>query len=428
MVNGALRSWVRALTKLSTPLSARGWKLVVAAIAMTLAALIFGILELYATAVASVAVLVCAVISTRTGRWRIDATRRLGAVRVGVGDDIIINLTLANASHHHSPALHIRDHVELGAGFVELSTGPIGSGQSVAGSYRLRATARGVFRLGPLSVETSDPFGLARRVRVVAAVSTVSVHPRVERLQVTLPSAGPDRRAAGAVAGPGHVNDEFSSLREYRPGDDLRRLHWRSTARSDTLMVREDQIERQGQLTLLLDLRRSTWKAATLERALSAAASIGLSGIEAGLSVRLVTTSGHDTGAGSGPGHGSVILDELAAASVHDGRAFSTTGHHGAGRGVAGTGARSGERRDRRSGRRIERNGAIRATGTLIVVGGEGNSSSLMESNGIGRNAVVVQVAIQGAGTPGSVGRGHSGRVVSVGSAGIAASWHQATR
>jgi uncharacterized protein (DUF58 family) len=121
----------------------------------------------------------------------------------------------------------------------------------------------------------------------------------------------------------GRLGDEFYGLREYRVGDDLRRVHWASTARTDQLMIRQPENLLQGRLTVAVDLRAEVHDAATLEGTLSAAASVAMAGIRNRVHVRVVSTSGVDSGFGASAPHGAAILDLLAAAAMHPGSALT---------------------------------------------------------------------------------------------------------
>ncbi|HLI00118.1 MAG TPA: DUF58 domain-containing protein [Acidimicrobiales bacterium] len=390
--------------------------LVVATAAMAAAGGVFGMMELYAAAAAAVAALVLAVLWVQLAWWQLTVDRQLGNLRAGVGDDILVSLRLTNRSRHDSPALRLQDAAELAGGWVDLAVGPLRPSATVRGSYRLRATARGAFRLGPLACVSTDPFGLAQRVRVLPGTSKVVVHPSVETLDIGVTRAASEHLPSGAKPALGQSNDEFSSLREYRPGDDVRRLHWRSTARTDTLMVREEQLLRRGQLTVLVDLRAGVWRraglerrdrawrVAGLERSLVAAASIAVAAADDGLAVRLITTAGVDTGAGSGPSHRARILDELAEAQLHDGQPVAP--NRGRGRPIA-----NASRRD--------------TTDTLVVVGVEGASNGLGAVSGVNANARAVYVVLEGAARDAHAPH-PVGRVVRVGPEGIAAAWAKA--
>ena len=110
----------------------------------------------------------------------------------------------------------------------------------------------------------------------------------------------------------GRVGDDFYALRPYVVGDDLRRIHWPSTARHDELLVRQQEQPWQGRTTVLLDVRRAAHDASSLEAAVSAAASIVTANSARRDLVRLATTDGADSGFGSGSPHLQALLEHLA--------------------------------------------------------------------------------------------------------------------
>jgi uncharacterized protein (DUF58 family) len=299
-------------------LTSRGWGLLGIGGASVAAADILGVEELYAVAAAAAVLLVYAVVWTATRQWRIDVGRRLQPPRIEAGAAGLVVVTLHNRSDTSSPVLTLRDHFGTGHRMIEMAVAPLHPQQRISGSYRLPVIGRGVMTLGPLALEATDPFGLARRTRSSHVVATYVVYPHVERLRAPRVAAGTDRNRGTALRIAGQGNDEFASLREYQQGDDLRRMHWVSTARTDTLMVREDQLERRGQFSVLLDTRTETWSPASFERAVSAAASIGCAALDAGLHARVLTTAGVDTGAGAGRNHRSHLLDLLARTECSD--------------------------------------------------------------------------------------------------------------
>lgn len=124
------------------------------------------------------------------------------------------------------------------------------------GHYQLRLMHRGRYRFGPLQLTSRFPLGLTERGNVFREFSDVLVYPRVGRL-----SPYWKRRLIGAselVETPqpraGVFEDEYHHLREYRPGDNPRAIHWRSSARRNTLIVREYQQNREHHLLLVIDL------------------------------------------------------------------------------------------------------------------------------------------------------------------------------
>jgi uncharacterized protein (DUF58 family) len=193
-------------------------------------------------------------------------------------------------------------------------------------SYRVRSDLRGRYPLGPLQLRLSDPFGMCELTRSFSAVDILTVVPRVEPL--------PAVRLAGEATGYGDGRQRSLALageddvipRGYRHGDDLRRIHWRSTARYGELMVRREEQPQKARCTVLLDTRDlahpGTGPDSAFEWAVAGAASIAVHLLERGFSVRLLTDTGSSVpgpdGAGSFAGGtesadaAGLLLDTLA--------------------------------------------------------------------------------------------------------------------
>jgi uncharacterized protein (DUF58 family) len=182
-------------------------------------------------------------------------------------------------------------------------------------AYTVRADVRGRYPIGPLVIRLTDPFGLCELTRSFPSIDRLTVIPQV----VALPTV----RLAGEYAGTGdsrarsvavHGEDD-AATREYRRGDDLRRVHWRSTARTGELMVRREEQPWESRATVVLDTRvfahRGEGPTASFEWAVSAAASVAVHLRQAGYKVRMVTGGGVDIDATEVGGEG-VLLDTLA--------------------------------------------------------------------------------------------------------------------
>ncbi len=174
--------------------------------------------------------------------------------------------------------------------------------------YRLEPSRRGRWLLGPALARAADPFGLAWSDRAVGPAAEVAVWPAVVDLAA---SAGElmgsaDRAHAGART----PAADDASLRDYRDGDDLRRVHWASSARRGTLVVRSEEQQGRTAATILLGLPPAP---TGLEWAITAAASVALSVVEAGHPVRLIAgaqeTSVHDTHGRAAESARATILD-----------------------------------------------------------------------------------------------------------------------
>jgi uncharacterized protein (DUF58 family) len=186
-------------------------------------------------------------------------------------------------------------------------------------AYNVRAEVRGRFEIGPLVVRLHDPFGLCELTRSFTAVAQLTVVPHTVSLpNVRLASehAGNGDSRARSVAV--HGEDDVAT-REYRYGDDLRRVHWRSTARAGELMVRREEQPWETQATIVLDSRRQGHRGegptSSFEWAVSAAASVALHLRRSSYKIRLVTGSGLDVDATERDGDG-VVLDALAEVNM----------------------------------------------------------------------------------------------------------------
>jgi uncharacterized protein (DUF58 family) len=293
--------------------------MVASSFGLALCGLAFGVGELYPLA-ATAAVLAAGAWCWVSGcRWDVRVQRLLRPARVPAGVEARAELVFRNHSPHRSPVLLARDPYEATGRAAQFLVAPLAPGERRAATFRLPTSRRGRFRLGPMVLELRDPFGLASATRQCAPVASLSVHPRVEQLRAdALPG---DARGEAVVPVPARAStgDEFYGLRHYEEGDDLRRIHWRSTARFDELMVREPETLSKGRLTLVVDLRSAQLTHAVLEEQLSAAASVMNVALHSDVEVRLLTTAGVDTGFCSRRSRGAPILDALAAATAHPG-------------------------------------------------------------------------------------------------------------
>ncbi|HET7721112.1 MAG TPA: DUF58 domain-containing protein, partial [Acidimicrobiales bacterium] len=171
----------------------------------------------------------------------------------------------------------------------------------------------GVIAVGPLESRRFDPLALATRAATIAPVSELVVFPIVEPL-LPLPHAPGDDRRGGfrRASAIGATGEDFYALRPWVVGDDLRQVHWPSTARRDELTVRQHDVPWQGRATIVLDVRARYHDDESLEQAVSAAASIAVASGQGGSLVRLVTTDGTDSGFGTGAGHLEALMERLA--------------------------------------------------------------------------------------------------------------------
>jgi uncharacterized protein (DUF58 family) len=143
-------------------------------------------------------------------------------------------------------------------------------------SFALPAMSRGVHTVGPVAYDKSDPVGLVTRRFETGPSLDLLVAPRVTDL--TMFAGGLTNDLDGATSQQLSMSDlAFHALREYVPGDDLRHVHWRSSAKAGELLVRQYHETRRGHVTILVDSRTSSYRRLRdFELAVSVAASIAL--------------------------------------------------------------------------------------------------------------------------------------------------------
>ena len=313
-------------------LTTRGRSFVGAGLAAALSAMVFGQNDLLRVAILVLALpLVSALVVSRT-RYRLASSRRMEPARISAGQQARVVLRLENVSRLPTGLLLVEDRIPyvLGARprFVLDRVEPQGTREV---DYLVRSEVRGKFAIGPLTIKLTDPFGMCELVRSFTRTDTFVVTPVVERLPaISLggdwAGTGESRMRTMAAAGEDDV-----ITREYRRGDDLRRVHWRSTARYGELMVRREEQPWESRAVLLLDTRasahRGTGGASSLEAGISAAASVGAHLIRGGFAVNLMTDTAEvlvsDTLDLLGGTHEETLLDALAVVGSSDRRVLS---------------------------------------------------------------------------------------------------------
>ncbi|MEV4998650.1 DUF58 domain-containing protein [Streptomyces niveus] len=319
-------------------LTTRGRSFFAAGVAAAVCAYVLGQSDLLRVGMLlAVLPLVCVGVLYRT-RYRVAGSRRLSPSRVPAGSEARVHLRMDNVSRLPTGLLMLQDHVPYVLGprprFV-LDRVEAGGRREV--SYRVRSDLRGRYPLGPLQLRLSDPFGMCELTRSFSAQDSLTVIPRTDPL--------PPVRLAGATSGYGDGRQRSLSLageddvipRGYRHGDDLRRVHWRSTARYGELMVRREEQPQRARCTVLLDTRGLAYQGAgpdsAFEWAVSGAASTLVHMLERGFAVRLLTDSGSSVpGEGADGFAGStqesadaagLMLDTLAVVDHSDGAGLS---------------------------------------------------------------------------------------------------------
>ncbi|MEX2274584.1 MAG: DUF58 domain-containing protein [Actinomycetota bacterium] len=229
----------------------------------------------------------------RRARQRLDIRRHLSQIRVEPGQRVEVALDVTNPSAVSTSLILLEDRVPPALGAAARLVLPGMSGRSTQRvDYSFVPTVRGHYRLGPITVDLSDPFALTRRRFEIATIDELIVTPQIEDLSGQAGAAFGQGAGASRTRNLMRTGEEFYTMRAYQTGDDLRRIHWRSTARRGELMIRQDESTRRGQAVLLLDTRQAIVgrsHGACFERCVSAAASLGALLCRSGFGVRFAT-------------------------------------------------------------------------------------------------------------------------------------------
>lgn len=295
-----------------------GVLLIGASVATLVMARTLGLVELDVLAAAGVLAVGLALARVAAARPQVTVGRTVRPARVHVGSRARVEVAVTSTGRRPTPVLTLRDPIgdRIGARLV---VAPVPPGDTVGATYRLPTHHRGEVPIGPLVAEVSDPLGLARRGRVLAGEVRLLVLPRIDRVVPlgrapgTEPLSGQDGRPSAAGAG-----EELHSLRPYVVGDDIRRVSWPMSARTDDLVVRHDEEPRQGRLTLVLDVEQRRSRPDGFERMVSAAASIAAAHWQRGDIVRLLATDGTDSGWITGQVAFDHLLETLALVTPVD--------------------------------------------------------------------------------------------------------------
>ncbi|HUR13170.1 MAG TPA: DUF58 domain-containing protein [Mycobacteriales bacterium] len=298
-------------------LTTRGRCLLAAGMTLGVCAVLLGQRDLLRAAVFLTGLPLVAVLIVSRTRYRLSCTRQLDPPRVEVGRPSTVRLRLDNVSRLPSGVLLMEDALPFVLGgrprFVLDRVEPRGVREV---SYPVRSEVRGRFRVGPLSVRLTDPFGLVELTRSFSSADDLVVTPLVSPLPGV--RLGGDWSSGGeavsrAVSATG---SDDAATREYREGDDLRKVHWRSTARVGELMVRREEQPFTSRCTLLLDARatghRGQGPGSSLEWAVSAVASVGVALVRSGYALRLLGDTGVDLVPSAVPLTEGTLLDALA--------------------------------------------------------------------------------------------------------------------
>lgn len=276
---------------------------------------VFGVLELFVIGAAMLAAALLAWLLVAVRRPRVEVSRWIRPSVLTAGDVGRVEVLVEQIGRTRSPPFELVEPVGT-TRTARMWVSPLGPDAEVSAGYRIPTERRGVLTIGPLVAFRQDVLGLARSTTEVAGVDEVLVSPRAHSLVMPTLGHGVLGRHLLALAqrlGPG----DFHSLRDYIEGDEPRTIHWRASARSETLKVRQHSVEGLQRCVVLLDQHVPPGPAGeeAFERAVTAAASVVHSADRAGLTTRFVTTDGADL---RGPDVAAQTLHLLARISISD--------------------------------------------------------------------------------------------------------------
>lgn len=243
----------------SLRLTVRGWATLVAGVVIFVLAYTLGRRELLVVACLALLLSLGGLLITRLRRPKLDVIRLFSPPVVAAGSTAQVTLRVYNAGSVTTPTLLWNDAIPWRERQEAHELDPIRIGSAKARTavlqYELHPHRRGLFPIGPLVVEYSDPFGMARTLSACGDVDRLTVVPAVTQLPVGGPILIDGDGAAQLVQRRAVGNDDDLTTREYRSGDALRRVHWRASARHGELMVRQEEHRSHPDARIVIDTR-----------------------------------------------------------------------------------------------------------------------------------------------------------------------------
>jgi len=193
----------------------------------------------------------------RNSAPRAKLTRQITPVQVHDGDRAIVQLSLLSGRPLHSAIVEDVVHSLGTASFVAER---VDENDPMTARYEVLCKPRGVYKVGPAIVKVRDPMALAESISAGRRADRLVVFPTVETLTGLPIVRGQDPNVNSAKANFSHSGgDDFFTLREYQRGDDLRRVHWPSSARRDDLMIKQLEMPWQSRALIVLDVRDNAY-------------------------------------------------------------------------------------------------------------------------------------------------------------------------
>jgi uncharacterized protein (DUF58 family) len=245
-----------------------------------------------------------------THRPRVTVSREVYPDRVPRGGAAFARLRVHNPGTRWQVGFTAGDWV--GPRFRQVVVRSLRGGATADYSYELPTAQRGRYEVGPLTLDRVDALGLGRSRLTTGDTATLWVHPRTLPMRAMVSGRLSYHYDGRPSSSPLRGSMDLREVREYVPGDEVRHLHWKATARTGRLMVRDYVDPNQPRLTVLLDTRAELMPAPVFEDAVDVAASLIVSAAQADHGCRLLTTGETDIAVAPGArSAGRQLLDEL---------------------------------------------------------------------------------------------------------------------
>lgn len=280
------QAWRATIAFLRTSVTPAGWLLFATATVGIAVGATFRWVELLVAGVAAIVLLVLSVpFLFGAGAYRIDLS--LTDERVVAGTEVVGTIVVENAGTRS--ALPGRLDIPVGSGLVDVNVPFLRPGAVMTETLSVPAYRRGIIPVGPATSVRGDPLGILRRARTWAERNELFVHPHTVAVPST--SAGFIRDLEGRPSTDIVDSDiSFHAIREYAPGDSQRHIHWKSTAKTGQLMVRQYEETRRSKLALVLSRRADEFASEEeFEMAVSVVGSLGVRAIRDGRDIEVVT-------------------------------------------------------------------------------------------------------------------------------------------
>jgi uncharacterized protein (DUF58 family) len=250
----------------------RGWAAIGAALALGVLWAIFGEDLLLALAAFLLSAVLGGSLYVRFAGPRLSLGRSINPMQLHDGERALVDISVRSRRRVYRVSVEDRVH---GLGAATFVTDRMGADDVMAGRYEVLCRPRGVYKVGPAKVTLGDPLGFVESAATFGTAGRLVVYPRVDRLDGVPTGRGQDQTINTSRAAFWHSGGEdFFTLREYSQGDDLRKVHWPSSARRDELMIKQLEMPWQSRAFIVLDPRVEPHESAeSFEQAVRGAAS-----------------------------------------------------------------------------------------------------------------------------------------------------------